>query len=129
MLDKPSDKLETADSVPTVLLLCTDLMFGVQLQNMVKHAGLRFVNVRPGVPLPRADLLVVDLAARADVVSAIREAASIGIEVVAFGPHMDAESRRAAKEAGANRVLANSNLARDLPLILSALGNRVQEQE
>ncbi len=108
-------------SVPTLLLLCTDLMFAVQLQNMAKHAGLRFVNARVGSPLPPADLMVVDLAARVDVPAAIREAVSMGTRVIAFGPHMDADGRRAAKDAGAARVLANSNLVRDMPLILAEL--------
>ena len=97
-------------------------MFGVQLQNMVKSAGLRSITARPGAPLPPANLMVVDLAARADradVQASIREAAARGTPVVAFGPHMDADARRMAKEAGASRVLANSNLARDLPAILN----------
>jgi inorganic pyrophosphatase len=110
---------EDKEDHPTVLLLCTDLMFGVQLQNMVKHAGLRPMNVRPGTPLPPAALMVADHAARTDVPAAIREAVEQGIPVVAFGPHMDAEGRRAAKEAGATRVLANSNLTRDLPGVLA----------
>src|SRR5437868_12822589 len=125
MESDPMQKIKT--DPPTVLLLCTDLMFGVQLQNMVKHAGLRPVNLRPGTAMTPAALLVADLAARADVLATIREAAAQGIPVVAFGPHMDAESRRAAKEAGAARVLANSNLARDLPGILSTIGGREKE--
>jgi len=106
---------------PVVLLFCTDLMFGVQLQNMVRKAGLRAVNVKPGAPLPPGDLLVVDLAARADWDEPIKAAVQRGTRVVAFGPHMDAAARRRAKDAGAWRVLANSNLQRDLPAILLAL--------
>ncbi len=121
------DNQTNTNSTSPVLLLCTDLMFGVQIQNMVKLAGLRFANVRPGEPLPPAALLVVDLAARADTTSTIREATSLGIPVVAFGPHMDAMGRSAAKEAGATRVLANSNLARDLPLILSILAQQIED--
>jgi hypothetical protein len=122
MTDKPATSARNHDSQqPTVLLLCTDLFFGVQLQNMARKAGVRPVPSRPGQPLPPADLMVVDLAARADVANAIRQAVATGVPVVAFGPHMDTEARRAAKEAGASRVLTNSNLARDLPPILSAL--------
>lgn len=118
--DKANDSA-APDNTPLVLLICTDLMFGVQLQNMVKQAGLRFANVRPGEPLPPAALMVVDLASRADILTSIRDATSKDIQVVAFGPHMDAEGRSAAKQAGATRVLANSNLVRDLPSILSSL--------
>ena len=102
-------------------LFCTDLMFLVQLQNMAKKAGLRYVAVRPGAALPAARLLVVDLSSRGDVQAAIKEGVERGMRVVAFGPHMDAEGRRAAKAVGASRVLANSNLSRDLPLVLAAL--------
>lgn len=109
---------ENAASQPVALLLCTDLMFGVQLQNMARHAGLKPVTLRPGAPLPEAAILVVDLGTRGDWESMVRDAVSHGMKVVAFGPHMDAEARSKAKAAGASRVLANSNLARDLPLIL-----------
>jgi hypothetical protein len=106
---------------PIALLFCTDLMFGVQLQNMARASGLRPVMLRPGSPLPACDVMIVDLTARADWEAAIREAVSQGVHVVAFGPHMDSAARRKAKEAGAGRVLANSNLARDLPGILAEI--------
>ncbi len=108
------------DAEPIALLCCTDLMFGVQLQKMARLSGYRAVTVRPGAVLPQADIMVVDLAARGDWQGAIREGHARGIPVVAFGPHMDTEARRLAKQAGAVRVLANSNLARDLPGILAA---------
>jgi hypothetical protein len=107
-----------SDKQPVALLFYTDLMFGVELQSMAGKAGYRFVNLRPGTPIPEGDMLVVDMGARGDWQGAIREAHERGIEVVAFGSHTDTEARRAAKRAGAARVLANSNLARDLPSIL-----------
>ncbi len=114
----PDSARDQEAQAPTALLLCTDLLFAVQLQNMARKAGLRHLTARPGAPLPDGDVLVVDLAARADWEAAIAQARERGIEVVAFGPHMDSDGRRRAKQAGASRVLANSNLARDLPLIL-----------
>ncbi len=116
---------------PTALLFCTDLMFGVQLQNMARKAGYKFVNARPGAPLPHADVMVVDLGSRGDWEAAIRGVAARGVPVIAFGPHMDAEGRKRAKAAGATRVLANSNLARDLPRMLLDLrgGNSVAQVE
>ena len=127
MSDQSTDRETSAPQTEngrTVALFCTDLMFLVQLQNMVKKAGHRPINVRPGALMPRADLLVVDLSVRADVPAAIRAGVEAGIPVVGFGPHMDADGRRAAKEAGAGRVLANSNLTRDLPKILEGLGTK-----
>lgn len=124
IIENTSHSTESGAASPAVaLLLCTDLMFGVQLQNMAKHSGLKPVNVRPGSPLPDGDILVVDLGTRGDWESMVREATSRGIKVVAFGPHMDAESRTKAKAAGAARVLANSNLARDLPIILKEINH------
>jgi CheY-like chemotaxis protein len=107
--------------LPLALLLYTDLMFGVQLQNMARKAGYRVASFRSGTLPTGGDLLVVDLSARVDLEEGIRQARTRGIPVVAFGPHMDTESRRKAKAAGASRVLANSNLARDLPAILLEL--------
>jgi hypothetical protein len=103
------------------LLFCTDLMFGVQLQNMARKAGLRPETLRPGAPLPHADVLVVDLAVRGDWEQLIKEAAARSMPIVAFGPHINADARRTAKAAGASRVLANSNLERDLPIILKEI--------
>ena len=113
---------------PTVLLFCTDLMFAVRLQNMARAGGFRHIAVRPGAPLPPGELLVVDLASRGDWEQAIREAAGRGTTVIAFGPHMDADARKRAKAAGAARVLANSNLARDLPGILQDMRGKRAEQ-
>jgi hypothetical protein len=112
------------DQTLPLLLFCTDLMFTVQLQNMARKAGLRPLVVKPGAPLPPGDMLVVDLSSRADWEQPIREARERGTTVLAFGPHMDAAGRKRAKEAGAQRVLANSNLQRDLPGILLAFRQR-----
>lgn len=112
-------------AAPIALILCADLMFAVQLQNMARAAGLQPSLLRPGAPLPNGGaVLIVNLGDRGgqrDWESSVREAVARGIPVVAFGPHMDAEARRAAKAAGASRVLANSNLGRDLPTILRNL--------
>ncbi len=122
MIESNNDKtkLEKEGALP-VLLFYDNLMFGVQLQNMARLAGRRHITVKPGVPLPDGSMLVVDIDARSDWESAIREAMQSGIPVVAFGPHTNTEARRRAKEAGASRVLANGNLTRDLPAILRSL--------
>ncbi|MEO8288366.1 MAG: hypothetical protein ABI670_18230 [Chloroflexota bacterium] len=113
-----------AEHIPQALFFCTDLMFGVQLQNMARHAGINYSTVRPGASLPAGDILIVDMSSRGDWQAAIREAKALGIKIVAFGPHMDADSRRKAKGAGASRVLANSNLGRDLPQIFAELAGK-----
>ncbi len=117
----PETGQRSEENAPVALLFCTDLFFGVQLQKMAKAAGFRPVNLRPGAPLPPARVLVADLGSRGDWEEALRMAVAQGTVAVAFGPHMETEARRRAKEAGASRVLANSNLARDLPGILLSL--------
>src|SRR5436190_19227531 len=100
MIDpKPDNTTDAEQAAPTALLLYTDLMFGVQLQNMARKNGFRHATVRPGQPLPEGDVLVVDLASRADWEAAVREASARGTPVIAFGPHMDAEARKRAKAA------------------------------
>ena len=93
-------------------------MFGVQRQNTARRAGFSVVNLRPGQPVPAGDVMIVDMSTRGDWPGAVREAARAGIRVVAFGPHSDLEARQRAREAGADRLLANSNLARELPIEL-----------
>lgn len=114
---------DSGQAVPShvALLLCTDLMFGSELQAISRKAGFRPVTLRLGAELPAGDILIVDLAARGDWETSIRSAVARNTPVVAFGPHVDTESRRKAKEAGASRVLSNGNLARDLPNILKEL--------
>ncbi|HEX8919687.1 MAG TPA: hypothetical protein VF898_14380 [Chloroflexota bacterium] len=74
-----------------------------------------------GVDRPR--LVLVDLDARVDIPAIIealkRETTG---QVVAFGPHLDADKLKAARAAGANRVLARSKFVANLPAILSPDG-------
>ncbi len=108
---------------PVAMLFCSDLMFAVRLQNMARKTGYRVAAARPGNEIRDAAVLLVDIADRGDWETIIRHAANGGIPVIAFGPHMDTAARRRAKAAGAARVLANSNLERDLPGLLVEIRN------
>jgi hypothetical protein len=46
---------------------------------------------------------------------AIRKARAAGYPVLAFGSHMDLDARARARAAGAQRVVANSKFASDMP--------------
>lgn len=118
---KPTEDSGQAGEGRVALLLYSDLMFGTELQAISRKAGFRPVALRLGSELPAGDILVVDLTARGDWASSIRAAFARNTPVVAFGPHIDADARRKAKEAGAGRVLSNGNLARVLPNILKEL--------
>jgi hypothetical protein len=95
-------------------------MFGVQLRKMAQGSGLAARGARHGADndLSGVAVVVVNLGDRVDWLPLIEQASRAGVSVVAFGPHIDAEARKRAKAAGASRVLANSNLTRDLPGML-----------
>src|SRR5690348_17561113 len=113
-------------SLPSVILLDTDLFFVVKVRTTLQHAGYdvrtarsladftrRLVADAPALALVNTAIAGVDW--RAAIVAA-REA---HIPVIAFGSHVDLETQQAARDAGATRVIANSKLAADLPGIVA----------
>src|SRR5438067_3844224 len=52
---------------------------------------------------------------------AIRRAREHGLPVLAFGSHMDLEARQKALQAGAQRVVANSKFASDMPGLVNRM--------
>ena len=64
---------------------------------------------------------------------AIRRAREHGLTVLAFGSHMDLEARQKALQAGAQRVVANSKFASDMPglvhkMISESVSSKAQEE-
>ncbi len=102
-----------------VVAVVTDLFFRVRIVSAARYAGrkVRFLSGSEGSE--GHVLALVDLDAEQDVLSAIRQLKTGTLApVVAFGPHVDAEGRRAARAAGADRVLAKSRFVTELPVIL-----------
>jgi len=66
-------------------------------------------NVRPALVIVNTASTGVDWEA------AIRAAGEQHIPVLAFGSHMDLEARSKALQAGAQKVVANSKFASDMP--------------
>lgn len=67
-------------------------------------------------------LVVVDLQEAAlDPLTAIAEARAGGARVLAFGRHTELASLRSAREAGADVVVARSQLVEELPALIEAL--------
>ena len=92
-----------------VLVLADDLIWSTRLIFQVQAAGADAVPVRTlaalDAALPDVDAVIIDLTARAyDGIVAIRQASAAGRRVLAVGQHDDAELRRRALEAGAERV-------------------------
>ncbi|PZS03591.1 MAG: hypothetical protein DLM70_08880 [Chloroflexi bacterium] len=110
-------------SVDDVLAIVTDVFFQVRISGCARAAGRRVRYLKTDESIRTAAdyvLVLVDLDAGLDVQAAIRYLASNSdAPIVAFGPHVDSEARKAARAAGAHRVLAKSKFVTELPVILS----------
>jgi DNA-binding NarL/FixJ family response regulator len=91
-----------------VVAYVNDLMDRSKIQSAVP--GATFVR-EPGAATG-ADVVIVDLARFADVVTAIRDQAP-DARIVAFGPHVDDELLQRARDAGVDSVLPRSQFFRD----------------
>ena len=108
-----------------VLVLADDLIWSTRLIAQVQAAGGDAAPVRTlgalSQALPAADAVIVDLTARAyDGIVAVRKAAEAGRRVLAVGQHDDAELRRRALAAGADKVYPYRKLFEDGPATLTA---------
>jgi DNA-binding NarL/FixJ family response regulator len=108
-----------------VLVLADDLIWSTRLVAQIQAAGADAAPVRTlsalNQALPAADAVIVDLTARAyDGVVAVRKAAEAGRRVLAVGQHDDAELRRRALAAGAEKVHPYRKLFEQGPETLAA---------
>ena len=91
-----------------ILLWCDDLMSRMRLESAWKAAGATVLKKKTSeVP----DCIVIDLAVRnaCDHIAQLR-ATHPQVDIIAFGPHFDADSFKAAKDAGANELAARSSI-------------------
>jgi DNA-binding response OmpR family regulator len=108
-----------------ILALEKDLFFAVKIRDTLRHHDMEVKTVRT---LPafeqlltapageRPELVIVNTAITGvDWESAIHQARTNGLPVLAFGSHMDLEARDRAIKAGAQRVVANSKFTTDMP--------------
>lgn len=110
---------------PAVVALTADLFFRARIEAVAEAAGtaVACVGTREDLEeqLEGVRRVLVDLAhGGTDPAATIRALKSRPgpPEVVAFGPHRDADAFRAAREAGADRVLARSAFVERLPELL-----------
>jgi DNA-binding response OmpR family regulator len=108
-----------------ILALEKDLFFSVKMRDTLLHYDMEVKTVRnlpafeqnlatTGEEQPA--LVIVNIATTGvDWETAIRQARTAGLKVLAFGSHMDLEARAKALEAGAQRVVANSKFTSDMP--------------
>ena len=97
----------TTDSGDRIVALVPDLMD----QSRIRAALPDVVFARDPATAAGAAVVVVDLARFGDHIAAVR--ASTAGRIVAFGPHVDDAGFAAAREAGADTVLARSQFFRD----------------
>jgi hypothetical protein len=100
--------------VATVALLCPDLLFGSKVQGALRAAGHEVV--APDAP---ADLLVVDLTA--DVESRLRRVREARVPTLGFYSHVEQEVRRSAEQAGIDKIVPRSRMAREGPALVERL--------
>ncbi len=116
-----------------ILALEKDLFFAVKIRDTLRHHDIEARTVRTlaafeqGLALSgeeRPALVIVNIATQGiDWEEAIRKAHAAGYPVLAFGSHMDLDARARALAAGAQRVVANSKFASDMPgLVRRMLG-------
>src|SRR5215210_3235469 len=111
-----------------VAVVCPDLLFGSKLEGGLGAAGqdVERVDDEPGAwAAVRADAeaLVVDLGVEeidgAVLVDSMRSDGELrGVATVGFYPHVEAETRRRAEEAGFDVVVPRSRMAREMGPVL-----------
>ena len=119
----PDNDLNSSDGA-TIAALVADLMFASRIRGPAP--GAKTVHNTDGllkVLGPRTRLVLVDLHARGalEAIPGIREAAPEST-IVAFGSHVETDALQAARQAGADRVMARSAFVRELPALVQAHG-------
>lgn len=116
------------------LLLDPDLFFAVKVRDTLKHIGMQTTAVRQVAEWTRQlegerfDIALVNTAARGvEWREAIANARAVGLPVIAYGSHIDTDAQAQARTAGATRVIANSKLAADLPMIVEQTLQRTRD--
>ena len=94
--------------------LVTDLMLSSRVSEPLRAAGHEVLG--GSEPDPSADLIVADL----DAVDA-KALAAAGPPTLGFYSHVDVDTRAAALEAGVDKVVPRSRMARELPELVDAL--------
>jgi hypothetical protein len=95
-----------------VALLCPDLLFGSKLRSALEPHEV----VAPGEP---ADLLVVDLTD--DVDERLAQVRTARVPTLAFYAHVEQDVRRKAEEAGVDRVVPRSRMAREAASLVAGM--------
>jgi DNA-binding response OmpR family regulator len=118
----------------SILALEKDLFFSVKMRDTLRHHEMEVKTARnlaafeQGLMITgdeKPALVIVNISIQGvDWEEAIRQARAHNYPVLAFGSHMDLDARAKALQAGAQRVVANSKFATDMPgLVRRMLSN------
>jgi hypothetical protein len=101
-----------------VLSISTDLMLGSRVDAGLTAAGHSVVTAGSleEAALDRVDAIVADL----DVENP-EALVGLGVPVLGYYSHVDAETRAVAEAAGVDKVVPRSRMSRELPDLLAAL--------
>lgn len=111
---QPAQPLTGHAAVARVQSMVADLMLASRVSEPLAAAGYEVVT--GPAPDPTADLIVADL----DAVD-IDAVAAAGPPTLGFYSHVDVETRARALEAGFDKVVPRSRMARELPDLVAAL--------
>lgn len=127
----------------TIIALEKDLFFAVKIRDTLRHYDMNTTIVRTLTAFEQEisardssipSLAIINIATKGvDWEAAIQAARTQHLPVLAFGSHMDLDARAKALQAGAQKVVANSKFARDMPGLvqrtLDAPGNDASSKD
>lgn len=103
-----------------VALICPDLLFGSRVEAALRSAGHEVTRVGRGADAAGAAALVVDLTVDPEARIEASSGAG-GVPRLGFYSHVEQAVRRRAIEAGFERVVPRSRMAREGPALVGAL--------
>jgi hypothetical protein len=104
--------------VARIVAIAPELLLGTRISETLSAEG-HDVTLSPSVseaPLDGADLLIVDIERENP-----EAVVGLGMPVLGFYPHTDADLRQAAEAAGVDLVVPRSRLAREMPELVEEL--------
>jgi hypothetical protein len=104
--------------VARVVAVAPDLLLGSKVEATLTALGheVTLSPALPEAPLDEAELIVADLDAESP-----EALAGLGIPVLGYYSHVDAETKQAADAAGIDLAVPRSRLARELPRLVEKL--------
>ena len=101
-----------------VVAVAPDLLLGSRIEGMLGAAGhdATLSSSLAEAPLDDAELVVADLDEESP-----EALAGLGVPVLGYYSHVDAETRQAALDAGVDMVVPRSRMSRELPALVEEL--------